>query len=678
MANPHRCVLMPTYGAIHVYILIERESYIMEKVQKSRVALIATTLLAGLIVLSACGNEPATSTPIQGSTATVPAQTGLGVDATLVPFPTSAAATPATVAIPESIRTAAANVTPSVTAEAQGEIVADLGFRANPDGYSFENYAGKKRNGKAVPELFVDDLQKMFGDADVCIKIENGKCTPRQEAVDWLEMLNSDPPGGHCEGMAVSSLLLFKGMDTPANYDAGAEKTFDVDFTNDVQRLISYYYYLQFVDPVASEYSLAEQLKPSEVLDAVIASMQDGAPDPVNLGFYGGEPDEHGFLSGHSITPYSVEDKGNGIFWIHAYDNNWPDKADVYMEIDRVNETWSYDLSAQNPEFEPEVWEGDAQSQTLAALPLSWRTGTLICPWCDDASGSTDGVAGSALKAVAPGLSLVNSVVTRGQQTAAQRSSTMQIMLEGDGSLLIENSKGQRLGYEGTTLVREIPGARVVRPRTGKGAAQPVFFVPKGDAYTISLNGQAVKAGAAGKSNLSLFGQGLAVTIRDIELNQGEQHKLNLSADAQDLGFVAGSDTVKPTFRVSTTVNKGPGALFGGTTSYQFQLGNVDLTKGQQVDFTLSKSTGQFDFKATGGAATASSYDLDIVRTHTGGTQAFRKMGISLIPNDTHQLNFGTWTSQPVSIDIDRGSKGNFAEKQPVPTVLVPTPTPQP
>ena len=649
----------------------------MEKVQKGPIALIVATLLAGLVLLSACNTESATSTPIQAVTP-APAQSGLEVDATLIPAPTRQPATPTLVSIPPAVLTAIARGTP--TEQVQGEIVADMSFRARPDGYSFENYAGKKKNGKPVRELNVADLQKMFGDADVCIKVVNGKCTPKQEALDWLEWITDVPPGGHCEGMAVSSLLFFKGDDAPGNYTDGAEKTFDLKKNPQVEKVITYYYYLQMVDPVASEYTEAEHHKPSEVLDTVIASMQDGAPDPVNLGFYGGEPDENGYLAGHSITPYSVEDRGNGIFWVHVYDNNWPDKADVVMEFDRNNETWAYDLSAKNPEFEPEVWSGDEESQTLGALPLSWRTGTLICPWCEDSpGGSSNGVAGAALKAVAPGLSLVNTGVSNGPQSTAQRSSTMQITLGGDGSLLIENSKGQRLGYDGTKLVQEIPGARVVRPRTGANTPmQPVYFVPKGEAYNITLNGQAVKAGASGNSTLSLFGQGMAITVKDILLNQGDQHKLTLSADAQNLGYMAGNDSAKPTFRISTTVDKGPGALFGGTTSYQFQVGNVNLTKGQHLDFSLSRPNGQLGIKFTDGPTGVSKYNLDILRTDKNSTQAFQKTGVSLSASDTHQLNFGKWQNQPVTIDVDRGSKGQIAEKQPLSSVPAPTPEPTP
>lgn len=636
----------------------------MKKMQKGSISFVALVSFACILLLSACGPDQPTATPIVPATATA-AQAGLGVDATFAPLPT----------LPISLSTTTPLIAPTeaaeVTATPEGEfprMVADMGFRPNPDGYSFENYAGKKKNGKPVPELTLNDLIKMFGDADVCIKLVNGKCTPREEALDWLNMLNNDIPGGHCEGMAVSSLLIFKALDEASNYTTGAEKTFDIKFGPKVQSLISYYYYLQYVDPVASEYSLEEQSKPSEVLAKVIASMQDGADDPVNLGFYGGEPDEHGWLAGHSITPYAVEDEGNGIYHIMVYDNNWPDKDDAYMEIDTVNETWSYDLSAQNPDYEPQVWEGDADTQTLAALPLSVRTGTLVCPWCDGSAGSAPN--STSMKGNS-GVSLVSST-----NKTAVGGTNMQISLQGSGQLLIENTQGQKLGYENGKLVSEIPGARVIRPRTGSNTPMaPVFYVPKGQEYNISLSGQNMSDGATGNSTITLFGSSMSATVSDITLSKGDLHKLSVSADAQNLGFTAGNSTAKPTFRISTTVSSGPGAVQNSPTSYNFQVGSVNLASGQQLDFNLSKQSGQLNLKALN-ATSALNYNLDITRTDTNGTSAFKKLNVILNATDTHKFNFGGWKINGVAIEVDKGSTGNVDATQPVPTTI-PTVTPE-
>ena len=251
----------------------------------------------------------------------------------------------------------------------------------------------------------------------------------------------------------------------------------------------------------------------------------------------------------------------------------------------------------------------------------------------------------------------------------------MQITLQGDGQLLIENSQGQKIGYENGKLVSEIPGARVIRPRTGKGAMQPVFFVPKGQAYNINLTGQALQDGTTGNSTLSLFGQSMSATVADITLNKGDVHKLTLSADQQDLGFTAGNNTAKPTFRLSTTVKTGPGVVQNSPTSYQFQVGDINLSTGQQLDFNLNKTTAQMNLKALNTTA-ALNYNLGITRTDTNGTSAFSKLNVILNANSTHKFNFGGWKINGVSIDVDNGSNGQVDATQPVPTII-PTATPE-
>src|SRR6187551_3590815 len=109
----------------------------MEKIQKGYIAFVAMTILACLTILSACGPDQATPTPIAAASAT-PAQAGLGVDATLVPFPTLpiSLATPTPIVV--EITTPEAEATP--TEQVEPQMVADMGFLPKPDGYSFENY----------------------------------------------------------------------------------------------------------------------------------------------------------------------------------------------------------------------------------------------------------------------------------------------------------------------------------------------------------------------------------------------------------------------------------------------------------------------------------------------------------------------------------------------------------
>src|SRR3989304_5130698 len=85
-----------------------------------------------------------------------------------------------------------------------GQIVADLGFRPKPNGFSFENY------GEARTNLTPETMQLLFGKA-ACRAGSGARCVLHPPARAWLEENNSSMQGGHCMGFSVASILFFAG-----------------------------------------------------------------------------------------------------------------------------------------------------------------------------------------------------------------------------------------------------------------------------------------------------------------------------------------------------------------------------------------------------------------------------------------------------------------------------------
>src|SRR4029453_10179144 len=84
---------------------------------------------------------------------------------------------------------------------------------------------------------------------------------------------------------------------------------------------------------------------------------------------------------GHAITPYAVEDRGNGVYWIMVYDNNYPGAARS-IEVDTTKDTWRYSGST-NPAEPADEYEGDAETKTLELAPITPRLGQRDCPFSD-------------------------------------------------------------------------------------------------------------------------------------------------------------------------------------------------------------------------------------------------------------------------------------------------------
>jgi hypothetical protein len=240
--------------------------------------------------------------------------------------------------------------------------LADTGFRPNKHGYSFVNKGGRY---PSTPPLVTSNVMvKMFGkDACVAGNVKNCKLTP--PASEWAGMINRAMNGGQCEGMAVSSLTFFKKIDNAATLTAGADSAHGLP-RDQASPLIGYYWAYQAVNPVMQEASLGRRrMTPTAVEDRLVEMMKHG--ELATLGFWG-PPGE----GGHAVTPYAVEDRGNGIHWIRIYDNNYPDK-ERYVIIDRNANTWNYDLAAINPSVPKMPWGGGAESHNIVAIPLAAR-----------------------------------------------------------------------------------------------------------------------------------------------------------------------------------------------------------------------------------------------------------------------------------------------------------------
>jgi hypothetical protein len=98
---------------------------------------------------------------------------------------------------------------------------------------------------------------------------------------------------------------------------------------------------------------------------------------------------------GHAITPYAVTDRGNGIYDIAVYDNNFPFQA-LAVTIDTVNETFVY-TSATDPNSPSYTWSTENNS-VIALIPVSELVGIQDCPVCRGKDQGTL-VAFSAIKA---------------------------------------------------------------------------------------------------------------------------------------------------------------------------------------------------------------------------------------------------------------------------------------
>jgi hypothetical protein len=592
--------------------------------QRWRVLLVAGGLI-GSLTLVACGGDAATPTKVPAvPTATKAPAAPTATTAPAAPTATTAVgkgeAPPDTPVVEAAPTTAEAAPT---TASEPGAMVADLGFRPDVNGFKFENYGG----GTGRTDLIPADVQRMFGD-DVCANKGSGQdCILVPPGQQWMEAMNKGMDGGHCEGFAALSLILYLQKENPAKF--GAERAFDlnIDDNSALQREIAYYFTTQATDPTRD--NEVKSTAPSDLLDVLIkAFQQHGGPTAAyTMGIY-----QPGFKGGHAITPYAVQDKGNGVFDVLVYDNNYPG-VERRVAIDRNANTWVYTASI-NPNEPASEYKGDASTQTLTLTATNPRLEKQLCPFCEGGGSAVAGGKGQA----AP--QLYNQIWLE-QEDADDLA-----------NLVLTDKNGKHTGYVGGKLVNEIPGVQFQSIRGGelwKDDSEPVYLVPAGLDFTITVDGSALTKPIT--ASVTMIGPGYDLAVDEIKLGPGQQDTIHFAPDGKTLTYQTGS-TESPIITVG---------FEGKAADYAFALKGVDIESGASVIVTLDRDKGYLSLDTNGNKAEGT-YGLVVDRIDDQGEAIFGHEGITLEPADIAYVDYSHWKGDgtPLTVEVDAGGDGSI------------------
>ncbi|RQW81516.1 MAG: hypothetical protein EHM14_00530 [Methanothrix sp.] len=487
-------------------------------------------------------------------------------------------------------------------------IVADLGFRPDVDGFSFSNYAGEKGYEGLTPE----DLRRMVG-KDVCASQPKGNCILTPTWTYWLEMANSMSDGGHCQGMAVLSLLLYEKL-IDVN-DFGADRTIDLGVAGNgvLQKEIAYWFSHQLLEPTISSGITA---KPSFILDELKKSLQDeNKTRKYTIAFYKRDGSD-----GHAVTPFAVRDAGDGIYEILVYDNNYPREARAIV-VDRSNESWTYE-SASNPNDPSSLYEGDADSLTLELLPLYSQ---LVLQNCSSLS-----------------------------------EDVCQIWAEGDADLLIVDGKSRMLGFENGELMNEIPGSQVVTPvADDKDNATTFFIMPALEDFKVLLQNTNPETDSV--VNLTILSPENIIYAENITLGPGQADIIAISPPQSLMGNPTTNSVVYyPGGDESPTLTIG---ALGNNTSYVFAVATNDLQEGMALTMLDISNYASFGFTYTN-TTKDYTFDMGIGRIDESGEQLFGHEGVEIAPDCVAVLQYGNWTgnSQPMPMNLVCGDDSETVE----------------
>jgi hypothetical protein len=485
------------------------------------------------------------------------------------------------------------------------------GFRPEVDGFSFRNY-----DNTGVKNLTPSDMKKILGDA-ACRKGSGGgsaaaaasasadaNCTLRPVYGEMMKLLNRTMNGGHCEGLAALSGLIFQGNKLASDF--GAKTTYALKLPGNelLQREVASYYAYQIFDPTREARVSSIALGPAGIVGALEAAFKQGkASEMFTLAIY-----KPGLTAGHAITPYAVERFAGGMAKVYVYDNNFPGQERA-LEVNLTADSWKY-IAASNPNLPAALYEGDRATGTLGITKNAVRREAQRCTLCEKVAAD------------------------RGELVGERR-----ILVGGDAHLLISDSSGARLGYDQGQYVDTMSdgeGIPLFGVDLAEASSDPVYRIAKPGADVLIDGTDLSRATDVSVVNL---GPGVLLELREDDLQPGERSRLTYGQDGRTMRYTPGHST-----RATLVA-----ALQFAGEDWQIEL-TGQVGPGADIELSTDAVTGQVRVRASG---IAEGLQLTMLRLRDQAA-IFGQRALAIGSSETLQFDLRAWAGEGASIAQSR------------------------
>jgi hypothetical protein len=496
----------------------------------------------------------------------------------------------------------------------------DTGFRPEVNGFAYQNYGDVAQTPSGeqftVVNLTSIEMRRLFGDA-VCAAAPQGDntCTLTPPAQQWMEQNNASMNGGHCEGFAVLSQMIYAGTVDPNQF--GAARTIDLQIKDNesLQRELAYWFTTQ-----GPTWGMQQTLAPKDAVDYLKAEY---AKDPKNIFRLGIMKEDK--TGGHAITAYAVQDQGNGIYWIMVYDNNYPGQ-ERHMTVDANANTWEYEASI-NPSVQPDLYKGSQDNPIFVAANQP-RLQTFPCDFCGSTGTASKG--GSGLAASAPQFN--------------------EIWTEGYVNVELQDDKGRKIGYdENDKFVNEISEAKITPVLAGPlSEIPPVIDMPVGLGFTAYIYGD--DKAAEEPASLVMIGKGFYIGIDGLKMAPNQLDQLAFDGEGDFLTY-------------TTDAQESPDIIVGiekPQADFELALKAVEVSKGTDIHVLFDQKEDTFAFQTTSDAT--AKFTVSITRIDADGKEETFDTGDAPLEVGSGKLMyfyFGKWEGQGSNLEVGYDENGD-------------------
>ncbi len=514
---------------------------------------------------------------------------------------------------------------PRAAAPTTRNIFGTLNFNPKIDGYKFENYGNERRNFKK--DLTADDMIRLFSTDAACKKVDAaGNCVMKAAAQQWMNKQLKGMDGGHCEGMAVTSLRLKAGKSfkshpgTPAGFQPGALHTSDLILNENLANYIAYYFITQNFDEVTAPTEAASDGGPVAIVQKLAAAMKSGK-ETYTIGFFKYDRETEEESDGHAISPIAVEDAGK-FYRIHVYDNNYPGETRYITVQKGGRQAWKY-VGSTNPNEPADEYEGDIDTQTLTITPTSSRE--LTCYSAPFANAGDEKKCLAALRQnvktnppVPPPARIKTSnkpAVSTADGKSDGEPERAEFAINDDGKMLVVAPDGKRLGYDPQTnkFYKEIVGAAANLTVGGRGHNLPLYrvpFVENGNAYKVVFSGDDLEKES--DFDFTYSAPGFTVGFDGVMLDPDETLHTTIAPDGETITFTSSADGETPDIFFAFDPDDDSG------DSYIVEINGTPIEAGKTLTVHLDFENDKLEIKDDDGKS--EEYEIDIIRIKPDGT----------------------------------------------------------
>jgi hypothetical protein len=488
------------------------------------------------------------------------------------------------VAKQESLLGDSASAGTDTSYEPTGDIVADSGFRPDHDGFGFENYGNDVQPENMTPY----EVEDIFGPG-VCVRGDGVDCELSPLAAKWMATQNEAMAGGHCMGFSVTALRMFEKSIKAKDYGASIPVKLPLQGNTDLQSLIAENWTYQSLPTIQEG---VVEGTPTKVL-GVLADALNSNDEQYTLAIY--RADGGG---GHAITPFAVEDQGDGQAKILVYDNNFPGIVRA-VDVDTNADTWHY-VGGTNPKDLDEVYEGDADTQSMSLYPTSPGEEYQPCPFCKDGDAGGDGLG-------EPDAGTTGNALGAAKAVTEYNEIRLHSGRRNHPHLILTDEHGKQTGIVNGKLINQIPGVEIDRNLAVQNwdeTPEPAYRTPVGLPLAVSVDGSALKQKVT--ANVTLSGAGLAIEVDEIKLKPGQVDYIEFLGSGLGLTYDTDASSKTSPDLYATLEDK----VGDQTKYYVVGVTALGFSGGSRIGFTVDQAAGKFDLDTTGTKPSAKSDGL--------------------------------------------------------------------